>query len=814
MRRESRALLFSPKIPQNLFKFQRKLTVFFLMVNRGMIKSDPAIYKNKLAHIALDEMNHFVGLVDSNGILLEANRAALNAAGISRADVIGKYLPDTIWWSVSASARSGVEDAIQRVLGGEVVRYDVEVYGRSHGFDKVLIDFSLKPIKDENGKVIFMLAEAHDNTARRIREREIAEMFTQAPIGICVLEGPEHVFSLANTTYLSILFDQKRDLIGKPLSVALPELKGKEIEKHLNEVYQSGKSRKGTEMPIQIIQSDSSVRNMFTDFVYHPVSGINGKVKGVLVLITDVTEKVNARKKLEESETRFRSLTDTIPQMMWTTTPDGKLNYANERCLQFTGIESIEKFGEIWMTKIHPLDVDELSAAWKCSMASGRKIEQEYRMINADGIYRWFLGRSLPIRNKDKNIEYWIGTATDIDDQKNVLAELEEAKELAEHANATKSAFLANMSHEIRTPLGAILGFSSLLKDNNLSENERDQYINTINRNGQSLTRIIDDILDLAKVEAGRLEVEEIDFSLFELMNEVADLFREKAKLKGIGLRLKIDQAVPDCISSDPTRLRQILINIIGNAVKFTAIDGVFVHVKLKQHIEGALRIDVFVKDTGPGLSEEQKSRLFKPFSQGDNTMTRQFGGTGLGLVLSQRLSQALGGGITIEDCAPGKGSTFVISFVATVSKKSAFELLPVKEATKFNSKLLPLKDIKVLLVDDSLDNQFLVNRLLSKNGAWVELAGDGAQAVEKALANTYDIVLMDIQMPTMDGYQAIEILGQKNYNKPVIALTAHAMLEDQLKTKAAGFAGHLTKPIDVNELIESIKQQTIKQYS
>ena len=664
------------------------------MVHGGMIIGDSseksgfgrALYNSKLAHIALDEMNHFVGLLNANGTLLEANRAALNAAGLKRSDVIGKYFPETIWWSVSDATRRGVENAIHRVAKGEVVRYDVEVFGSSHEFDKVLVDFLLKPVKDENGKVIFMLAECYDNTA-------------------------------------------------------------------------------------------------------------------------------NARKKLEESETRFRSLTDTIPQLMWTTTPDGRLSYANERCLQYTGIESIEKFGQIWMTKIHPLDADDLYAAWKRSANSGKKIEQEYRMQNAEGNYRWFLGRVLPIKNKDRIIQYWIGTATDIDDQKKVLAELEVAKELAERANATKSAFLANMSHEIRTPLGAILGFSGLLKDNDLSEKEREQYINTINRNGQSLTRIIDDILDLAKVESGRLEVEEIDFSLNNLLNEVLDLFCEKAKLKGISLRLKIDQEVPDFISTDPTRLRQILINIIGNAIKFTAVDGVYVHVKLKQNVEGALRIDIFVKDTGPGLSEEQKSRLFKPFSQGDNTMTRQFGGTGLGLVLSQRLSQALGGGISIEECAPGKGSTFVISFVATVSKKSAPDLVPVREPAKFNSKLLPLKDIKVLLVDDSLDNQFLVNRLLSKNGAWVELAGDGAEAVEKALANTYDIVLMDIQMPTMDGYQAIEILGQKNYNKPIIALTAHAMLEDQLKTKAAGFAGHLTKPIDVNELVESIKQQTTKQY-
>lgn len=774
-----------------------------------MIKSD--IYKSKLAHFALDEMSHFVGLLDGSGILLEVNRAPLEIANIDRASVVGKYFPDTIWWSVSAKEKRQISKAIKLALTGESVRYDVEVYGKSHGLNRILVDFSLKPILDENGKVNFILAEGHDITDRRIREREIAHMLMQAPIGICILEGPSHIFTLANATYLSILFEQKRDLIGKPLCKALPELKGKKIQKHLQEVFLTGKSRRGTELPMQIIQEDGSIKKMFTDFVYHPVTALDGKVKGVLVLITDVSEKVMARKQLEESETRFRSLTDTIPQLMWATTPDGQLNYANERCLEFTGTASIDGFGENWLSKIHPDDVDELVKTWRNGMVAGRKIEREYRMKRTDGTYRWFLGRALPIRNKEKIIQYWIGTATDIDDQKKVLAELEVAKELAEHANATKSAFLANMSHEIRTPLGAILGYSGLLKDSTLSGKERDQFIDTINRNGQSLTRIIDDILDLAKVEAGRLEVEEIDFSLLNLMNEVVDLFKEKTKLKGISLSLKIDEAVPNFISTDPTRLRQILINIIGNAVKFTAVDGVSVHVKLKQNIEGALRIDVYVKDTGPGLSEEQRSRLFKPFSQGDNTMTRQFGGTGLGLVLSQRLSQALGGGISIENCSPGNGSTFVISFVATVSTKFVPQLAPPKDIARTDSRLLPLKDVRVLLVDDSIDNQYLVNRLLSKNGAWVELAGDGAQAVEKALNNSYDVVLMDIQMPKMDGYQALELLGRNKYKKPVIALTAHAMLEDQMKTKAAGFAGHLTKPIDLSELLESIKMQTQK---
>lgn len=767
-------------------------------------------YKDKLAHIALDEMDHFVALLDTRGIILEANRAALDSLGLKQSDVIGKVFWDTMWWRSSKEIQENLKNSILRAAAGEPVRYDVEISGRTNEKEKILVDFSLKQIKDENGKVVFLLAQGHDITAKIIYEREVGHMLMQAPIGICVLEGPKHIFTLTNATYLSLMFNSKRCLLGMPFVSVFPELNGQEMERTLNEVYETGKPFSGSEMPIKIIQKDNSVKKMHVDFIFHPVRAIDGRAKGVLVVVTDVTEKVNARKKVEESEMRYRSLTDSIPQLMWTATPDGQFNYANERCLQYVGVESVEKLNEHWVEVMHPEDRDKTIMEWADCVENGRAFISECRLRRADGEFRWFLNKTIPVKNKESSIQHWIGTATDIDDQKKTSAELSVAKELAERANATKSAFLANMSHEIRTPLGAILGFSGLLKEVNLNDADREHYINTINRNGQALTRIIDDILDLAKVEAGRLDIEEIDFSLFDLMTEVVDLFKEKAKQKGIYLLLNIDDSVPSHISTDPTRLRQILINVIGNAVKFTATGGVRVQVKLNQNIEGALRLAIYVKDTGPGLTEEQKKRLFKPFSQGDNTMTRQFGGTGLGLVLSQRLSQALGGGITIEECNPGSGCTFIISFVATVSKKSGKNITTeAKKITSCPNKKLPLLGVKVLLVDDSIDNQFLVNRLLTKNGACVDVAGDGVQAIEKALADSYDIVLMDIQMPNMDGYQAIEILNQKKYNKPVIALTAHAMLEDQVRTKAAGFAGHLTKPIDVNELIHEIKMKS-----
>lgn len=385
------------------------------------------------------------------------------------------------------------------------------------------------------------------------------------------------------------------------------------------------------------------------------------------------------------------------------------------------------------------------------------------------------------------------------------LQETELAKVAAENANETKSAFLANMSHEIRTPLGAILGFSELLQDLSLSLDERNQFIETIIRNGHSLTKIIDDILDLAKVESGKLEVEEIEFSIHSLMNEVMDLFREKAKEKGIFLLQSIEEDVPSHLFSDPTRLRQILINVVGNAIKFTDLGGVKVVLKARPNGEGTVELRIEVKDTGRGLTQEQADRLFQPFMQADNSTTRQYGGTGLGLALSKRLAEALGGTITIADCAPQIGCTFVVTLVTSTSTNENRKYSNDSFQSTHRKNVLPLENIKVLLVDDSEDNQLLVATLLEKNGARVRVAGNGAEAVVVATSNSFDVVLMDIQMPQMDGYEALRELKSRAYTVPVIALTAHAMVEERMKTKAAGFAAHLTKPLDKTEVVNTV---------
>ncbi|MBC7658337.1 MAG: response regulator [Chitinophagaceae bacterium] len=392
------------------------------------------------------------------------------------------------------------------------------------------------------------------------------------------------------------------------------------------------------------------------------------------------------------------------------------------------------------------------------------------------------------------------------------LQETDEARALAEQANATKSAFLANMSHEIRTPLGAILGFNSLLKDSALSSDERNLFIDTIDRNGKALTRIIDDILDLAKVEAGKLEIEYNEFSLFELMHDTVDLFREIAAQKHIRISLTYDRAIPRSILFDSTRLRQVFINIVGNAVKFTSKGEVQITVTAAADESAAdtYKFLVNVKDSGPGLSSEQKERLFQPFMQGDNSVTRKFGGTGLGLVLSKRLIEALSGGIELTQHTLGEGCTFSINFPAKNASQDKTQLTPISETQSFRLLKSRLDKIKLLLVDDSLDNLLLVKRLLVRSGASVETANDGLEAVEKVLAGDYHLVLMDIQMPRMDGFEAIRTLRSKGCDIPVLALTAHAMLEEKQKSLAAGFSGHLTKPLNFAEMVQMIRRYAL----
>lgn len=401
----------------------------------------------------------------------------------------------------------------------------------------------------------------------------------------------------------------------------------------------------------------------------------------------------------------------------------------------------------------------------------------------------------------------------ELDLQKRMLrqqvAELKIAKAAAEKANELKSAFLANMSHEIRTPLAAIIGFTDLIKVESPEPAVQAEYLDIIERNGKVLVKLIDDILDLSKVESGHLELEYVRFSPKQLLQEVFDLLKELAQKKNLFLKMDCEPSVPEEITSDPTRLRQVLTNIIGNAIKFTEKGGVTVTVQAaaKKTASPAM-VSFLVSDTGIGMNPEQASRLFQTFMQADNTMTRRFGGTGLGLILSKRLSRLMGGDVVLASCEPDKGSCFEITVLQKPSGavSAGSKVAQMGQRTPLSlPKDHPLDGKRILVVEDSEDNQLLIKNVLADSGAVVELAKNGQDGVQMALQNTYDVVVMDIQMPIMDGLQATTHLRQQGYAKPILALTANAMSSDREKYAVAGFDEYLMKPINFADLLEKV---------
>ncbi len=384
-----------------------------------------------------------------------------------------------------------------------------------------------------------------------------------------------------------------------------------------------------------------------------------------------------------------------------------------------------------------------------------------------------------------------------------------------EAANAMKTTFLANISHELRTPLGAILGYADLILEQKSSEKERTAFAETILKNGHQLLHLVDDLLDLTKVEAGKVEIEKIPFSPMQTLTEVIELLTLSAKKKDLELSLATQNQAPLLISSDPLRLRQILMNVIGNAIKFSEQGRVQVNVRHEPGLSpDSIAYLVFeIQDTGPGLSIPEQERLFKPFTQADASITRKYGGTGLGLNLSRHLARLLGGELELEWSQPGVGTRFCLRIPAQIPEENTLVNAVNLPAKLSKARVIPFGR-SILVVEDNLDNQDLITRYLADIHAEIEVASDGLQAIQMVQAFDFDMILMDVQMPILDGLQTARLLRKKRFAKPIIALTAHAMKEDRDRCLEAGFDDYLTKPIDRNVLLDKIAQHLSSQLS
>jgi PAS domain S-box-containing protein len=408
-------------------------------------------------------------------------------------------------------------------------------------------------------------------------------------------------------------------------------------------------------------------------------------------------------------------------------------------------------------------------------------------------------GRSHSEDEVDLAVEFARRTGFAIENR-DLVEELRGARDKANAANHAKSQFLANMSHEIRTPMNAILGFSELLTEARFSEDERNQLVARIRANGDQLLHLIDDILDLSKVEAGRVKIERLKFSISTLVREAFDSCALNAQKKGVEARLEFVSSLPEVINSDPIRLRQILDNVLSNAIKFTRDGRIELRVRYMHRPENPM-LEIEVTDTGIGIPKDVQNSLFQPFSQADNSITRRFGGTGLGLVLSRRLAAALGGDLRLKWSRQGEGSCFNLRIPTGDISDVRFIESPNKKPMKGTD----VSHLQVLVVEDSPDNERLIGIYLKQAGVRYDVAHDGFEAIAKATSKEFDIILMDIQMPGLDGLQATRHLRAQGYQKPILALSAHALPEEAQRSIQAGCDAHLAKPIRANDLIAAL---------
>jgi len=574
-------------------------------------------------------------------------------------------------------------------------------------------------------------------------------------------------------------------------------------------------------------------------------------VGGFVVNSRDVTERKRAEQTVVQSEERLQLALRGSKDGVWDWEITSGSVYFSPQWTAMLGYEPDEIGGTIqaWEGLIHPQEVERVRATWRQHLVGATPFyETEYRLRTKTGGWRWILVRGQVVaRSPEGRPLRATGTHEDIHERKRMEEELQRAKAAAESANRAKSQFLANMSHEIRTPMNAIIGMTDLALDTQLTA-EQHAYLEMVRSSADSLLRVINDILDFSKIEAGKLDLEHVPFHLAHHLDTTMQPLAVRARQKGVDVVWRVHPGVPPQLIGDPGRLCQVVVNLVGNAIKFTERGEVAVRVDVAEFqlpagpepADGGPLAPAFavcgpssrttlhfsVRDTGLGIPEEQQERIFSPFEQADASTTRRHGGTGLGLSISWQLVRVMGGHLWVES-EPGSGSTFhfVLPFAVEPTVEDGAGTTAVTQADRpslFGEDVATragsgngraTRHLQILLAEDNFTNQQLVVRLLEKRGHVVTVAGDGHQALEAMARARFDAVLMDIQMPGLDGLEATAAIRASEagtgHHVPIVAVTAHAMSGDADRFLAAGMDAYLAKPINPDQLFEILDRLT-----
>lgn len=788
----------------------------------------------------IDNMLGFVGELDLDGVLKEVNSTALTAGGLQRDDVIGKPFWDCAWWNYDRQVQDELRSAFIQAKAGETVRYDVEV--RMAGDTRMAIDFLLSPVFDEHGEVTHIIPSGLDISGRKNAERDIQE--SQDRLMAQHQKIAETVAELETSkAKLQVLFDQsyywtglldldgnltdineialsqfgftREETLGRPFWET-PWWKPKTpTTRRLKEGFEQ--ARQGETFSAELKFRFPDGRSGTSDFVYTPAKDRAGNVVFVVATGVDITDRKRSEAISRLNEERLRLAAEAAGfGTMHVDLRKERIVYSDE-FKQIVGWQPHEGndvgVGEI-PEFVHPDDFEAVSSYIQQILnakPSDATHQLDHRIVHSNGDVRWVRVQTKTLyagEGDDRHATQLVGALLDITDQKNFEESLEAARRAAEIASQSKSTFVANMSHEIRTPMTAVLGYADLLAENE-TDSEKLRHLQTIKRNGRFLLDILNDILDFSKIEAGKMETLIQTFSVEEVVADVRSMMEVRASEKDLAFRTTHDGRIPKRIQSDAKRIKQILVNLLGNAIKFTESG----EIALTLRYDDALRrVEFDVSDTGIGMTDEQQERLFQSFSQADESVSRLFGGTGLGLAISQKLSQMLGGEITVASQL-GVGSTFRCAI--SIGEPEQLDLVEptfaIDTATTTQSTEKQTLACRVLVTDDADDVRFLSAHFLKGAGADVLLAEDGLEGVEvmkDSLAGNIaavDIVLLDMQMPRLDGYQTAARMRELGFRKAIVALTANVMQSERIACLEAGCNAFVSKPIDSAELLEAV---------
>lgn len=647
----------------------------------------------------------------------------------------------------------------------------------------------------------------------QIANEQLFVFFNLNPVATYIASSNDERFRFVNKAFLKLFSLEQEEIVGKT-AVEVGLIANEELERILKQLRENESHLGGFEYrmknkegkALDILGYNEEI--MMDDVQYYI---------GTMQNISEIKETEEKLRKLSEFQDIMLNATDYA--IFTTDANTGTIISFNKGAERMLGYTAEEVVGKTSPALYHDFNeviarAKQLSEELNTEVKPGIDVFRiKVRLGYASDVHEWTNIRKdgtritvelmlSPLRNNDGEIFAYVGIAKDISQQKKLQNDLIKAKQIAEESVILKEAFLANMSHEIRTPMNAIIGFTDLLLKRNLQAKEID-YVQTIKKSGENLLRIINDILDVSKIDSGMMEFEELPISIKEIFSSLNIMLSQKAREKNLRLEFRYDEHLPGTVLGDPTRLTQIILNLVGNAIKFTKMGGIFVFARLMREDWDGYEIEFAIKDTGIGIPEEKLKSVFERFSQAEAHTTRNYGGTGLGLSIAKQLVTLQGGTMNVESKV-GEGSVFSFKLYFKKTDKIYTSHQPNQDALDVER----LNKLKILLVEDNPINIKFVVSLFADYRIQADIAENGKIAVEKVKENSYDLILMDIEMPEMNGYETTSVIRHILKSEvPIIAMTAHAMAGEQDKCLALGMNDYISKPINANLLFEKMLQ-------